>query len=53
VRYTEGFKDMTVMVIPKGGAYVGGSGDYRFEQVPEPEALAELAKTKPLELEPQ
>jgi predicted small lipoprotein YifL len=52
-RYTEGFKSVTATVLPKGGAVFEGSGDFRFEQVPEPEALSELAKTKPLELETQ
>jgi hypothetical protein len=51
LRYTEGFKNVTATVLPKGGAYFEGAGDYRFEQVPEPEALAELAKTKALQLD--
>lgn len=50
-RYTEGLGNVTATVMPKGGAYFEGSGEYRFEQVPETEALAEIAKTKPLELE--
>jgi hypothetical protein len=37
-------------VLP-GGTFVSSSGDYRFEPVPKPEALAELANTKPLELD--
>jgi hypothetical protein len=51
LRYTESFKEFTPILLPKGGAIVESSGDYRFESVPESEALAELAKTKPLEME--
>jgi hypothetical protein len=51
LRYTESFKDATPIILPKGGAILESSGDYRFELVPEPEALAELAKTKPLEMD--
>jgi hypothetical protein len=54
VRYTEGIKNVTgMMVLPKGGAVFETEGYFRFELVPEPEALSELAKSKPLELEPQ
>jgi hypothetical protein len=51
LRYTESFKTFTPIDLPKGGAIVESSGDYRFELVPESEALADLAKTKPLEVE--
>ena len=50
LRYTEAFKSFTPILLPSG-AIVESSGDYRFEPVPEAEALAELAKTKPLEVE--
>jgi hypothetical protein len=50
LRYTEGFKSFVPIVLP-GGTFVSSSGDYRFEPVPKPEALAELANTKPLELD--
>jgi uncharacterized protein DUF2846 len=51
LRYTESFKDVTPIVLPKGGVFLESTGDFRFEVVAEPEALAELAKTKPLELD--
>ena len=50
LRYTESFKSFVPIVLP-GGAAVSSSGDYRFEPVPKSEALAELANTKPLELD--
>ncbi len=50
LRYTESFKTFVPVVLPAGAAVVS-SGDYRFEYVPEAEALAELANTKPLELD--
>jgi hypothetical protein len=50
LRYTESFKTMTPVVLPKG-VFLESTGDYRFVAVPESEALAELAKTTPLELE--
>jgi hypothetical protein len=50
LRYTESFKTFVPIVLPVGVAVVS-SGDYRFEYVPETEALAELANTKPLELD--
>ena len=50
LRYTESFKTFVPIVLPVGVAVVS-SGDYRFEYVPEAEALAELANTKPLELD--
>jgi hypothetical protein len=50
LRYTESFKTFVPIVLPAGVAVVS-SGDYRFEYVPETEALAELANTKPLELD--
>ena len=50
LRYTESFKTFVPIVLPVGVVIVS-SGDYRFEYVPEAEALAELANTKPLELD--
>jgi Protein of unknown function (DUF2846) len=50
LRYTESFKTFVPIVLPVGVAVVS-SGDYRFDYVPEAEALAELANTKPLELD--
>jgi len=50
LRYTEGFRTGVPIVLP-GGAFLQSSGIYRFEPVPKSEALAELANTKPLELE--
>jgi hypothetical protein len=50
LRYTEGLKSISPIVLPTG-VYVQSTGDYRFEFVPEAEALVELAKTKALELE--
>jgi hypothetical protein len=50
LRYTEGFKTFVPTVLP-GGAFVESSGNYRFEPVAKSEALAELAKTTPLELD--
>ena len=50
LRYTESFKTFVPIVLPVGVAVIS-SGDYRFEYVPEAEALAELANTKPLELD--
>lgn len=50
LRYTESFGSATAITLPKGG-FLETSGDFRFESVPEPEALAAIAKTKPLELE--
>lgn len=50
LRYTESFKSFVPIVLPVGVAVVS-SGDYRFEYVPETEALTELADTKPLELD--
>jgi hypothetical protein len=50
LRYTESFASVTPIILPKG-AFLESTGDYRFELVPESEALAELAKTKPLELD--
>ena len=51
LRYKEEFKSFVPIVIPKGGVYAATSMDLRFEVVPEPVAVAELAKTKVLELE--
>ena len=50
LRYTESFKSITPIVLPKG-VVVESTIDYRFAAVPETEAQAELAKTTPLELE--
>jgi hypothetical protein len=50
LRYTESFKTFGPIVLP-GGAFVESSGNYRFEPVAKSEALVELAKTKPLELD--
>ena len=50
LRYTESFKAFVPIVLPVGVAVIS-SGDYRFEYVPEAEALAELANTKPLEMD--
>jgi hypothetical protein len=50
LRYTEGFKTVAPIVLP-GGAFLSSSGDYRFGPVAKSEALAELANTKPLELD--
>ena len=49
-RYTEGFKTFVPIVLPHG-AFVESSGSFRFEPVRKAEALAELANTKPLEVE--
>jgi len=51
-RYTEGFKTFVPIVLPHG-AFVESSGSFRFEPVQKSEALAELANTKPLEVERQ
>ena len=48
LRYTEGFKAFVPIVLPVG-VIVLSQGDYRFEAVPEAEALAEIANTKSLE----
>ena len=50
LRYTESLKSITPIVLP-AGVVVLSTGDYRFEFVPEAEALAEIAKTKALELD--
>jgi hypothetical protein len=50
LRYTECFKTFVPIVLPVGVVVIS-SGDYRFEYVPEVEALAELANTKPLEFD--
>jgi Protein of unknown function (DUF2846) len=50
LRYTEGFKQITPIVLPVG-IFVESVGDYRFEYVPEPEALAGIANTKTLEVD--
>lgn len=50
LRYTESFKTITPVVLPKG-VFLESTGEYRFVAVPETEALAEIAKTTPLELE--
>jgi hypothetical protein len=50
LRYTESFKTFVPIVLPAGAAVVS-SGNYRFEYVPEAEALAELADTTALELD--
>jgi hypothetical protein len=49
-RYTETFASISAMPTPVG-AVVTSTGNYRFEAVPEAEALTELAGTKPLELD--
>lgn len=50
LRYTESFKSFAAVPLPSG-TVVESSGDYRFEAVRDPEARAEIADTKPLELE--
>jgi Protein of unknown function (DUF2846) len=50
LRYTEAFKSFTATPLPKG-TVVDSSGDFRFEPVPESEALGELARTTRLELD--
>ena len=50
LRYTEGFKTIAPIVLPKG-AFLVSSGNYRFEAVLKSEALAEIANTQALELE--
>ena len=50
LRYTEGFKSIMPIVLPKG-AFVVSSGNYRFEAVPKSDALAEIANTQALELD--
>jgi hypothetical protein len=50
LRYTESFKTFVAIPLPTGVA-VASSGDYHFEFVSETDALAELASTKPLELD--
>jgi hypothetical protein len=48
LRYTEGFKRVTPIALP-AGIFVESTGEYRFEYVPEAEALVEISKTKALE----
>jgi hypothetical protein len=48
LRYTEGFKRITPIALPTG-IFVESTGEYRFEYVPEAEAVIEMAKTKALE----
>jgi hypothetical protein len=48
LRYTETIKSFVPIVLP-GAVTVIMSGQFAFEPVPEPEALAELAKTRRLE----
>jgi hypothetical protein len=48
LRYTEGFKRITPIALPTG-IFVESTGEYRFEYVPEAEAVVEMAKTKALE----
>lgn len=50
LRYTEGFKTMVPIVLPKG-AFLVSTGAYRFEAVPKSDALAEIAHTQPIGLE--
>ena len=50
LRYTEGFKTMMPIVLPKG-AFLLSSGAYRFEAVAKSDALAEIAHTQPLAVE--
>jgi hypothetical protein len=50
LRYTEGFKTFTPIILPTG-TFVESTGDFRFEAVPEAEAMSELANTKKLELD--
>ncbi|MCL4767623.1 MAG: DUF2846 domain-containing protein [Hyphomicrobiaceae bacterium] len=47
LRYTEAFSSIVPIVLP-GMVVVISTGDFRFEPVPETEALAELAKTSAL-----
>jgi hypothetical protein len=50
LRYTESFGSAVPILLPKGG-FLESTGSFRFELVPESEARAELANTKPLELD--
>ena len=48
LRYTEGFSSFVPIPLPHG-ALVVSSGKYRFEAVPEKEALSELATTQAID----
>jgi hypothetical protein len=50
LRYTESFRTFVPIPLPVGVVVIS-SGDFRFEFVPEAEAMAELANTKTLELD--
>ena len=50
VRYTEAYANFVPIILPKVGALIT-QWEYRLEEVPESEALSELADTKALELE--
>jgi uncharacterized protein DUF2846 len=50
LRYTESFKSFAAIPNPSG-VVVESTGAFRFEVVPEAEARAEIADTKPLEVE--
>ena len=48
LRYTESFKSVTPLVLPNV-VVIASTGDYRFEAVPETEALSELTNTSALQ----
>ena len=50
LRYTEGFKSFTPIILP-GVVIVESTPDFRFQPVPEAEARAELANTRTLAAE--
>jgi hypothetical protein len=50
VRYSEAYKGFVPIILPKVGAVITQM-EFRFDEVPESEALGELADTKALELD--
>jgi hypothetical protein len=50
LRYAEAFKRITPIALPTG-IFVESTGNYRFDYVPEVDALVEIAKTKALDLD--
>jgi hypothetical protein len=50
LRYTEAYKSVVPIILPKVGGVIA-QYEFRFEEVPEGEALGELADTKALALD--